>query len=93
MNVQEMASILAERTGAPAKGVRQVIEGVFDIIGDTVAAGGVVRIRNFGKFFSRKRKARAGRNPRTGETMTIAETPSMRFTAGKELKIKVRHDV
>ena len=53
-------------------------------------AGLRVQITGFGTFEARKRKARSGRNPRTGESIKIAASKSPSFRAGKGLKDGIR---
>ena len=52
----------------------------------TLKKGGMVTLVGFGTFYVSKREARAGRNPRTGEALTIKATRVPRFRAGKALK-------
>ena len=59
---------------------------MFDAITGELKKGGDVRLVGFGTFSVTKRKASTGRNPRTGETMTIAASSQPKFKAGKGLK-------
>ena len=72
MNKVEMAGRLAARTGLSKAIAREGVDGVFAAIGDALANGEEVRIAGFGTFGTRSRAARTGRNPRTGEAVSVA---------------------
>ena len=89
MNKTEMADRLAARTGLGKGAARDAVDGVFVIIGEALADGEDVRLPGFGTFGTRSRPARTGRNPRTGETVSISASTSPTFKAGKTLKDSV----
>ena len=64
-------------------------EAVFDSISGALKKGDEVRLVGFGTFSVSKRKASTGRNPRTGEPMTIKASSQPKFKAGKGLKDSV----
>lgn len=66
--------------------VETVTEIILDTIVGQMANGGRVELRGFGTFTVRARDARAGRNPRTGETVAVAAKHVPHFKAGKELR-------
>ena len=86
MNKAEMADRLAARTGLSKSAAKEAVDGVFAAIGDALANGENVRIAGFGSFGIRSRTARTGRNPRTGEPISIPVSTSPTFKAGKTLK-------
>ena len=86
MNKTEMADRLAARTGLSKSAARDAVDGVFAIIGEALADGEDVRLPGFGTFGTRSRPARTGRNPRTGEAVSISASTSPTFKAGKTLK-------
>ena len=86
MNKAEMADRLAARTGLSKSAAREAVDGVFATIGDALANGENVRIAGFGSFGTRSSPARTGRNPRTGEAISISASTSPTFKAGKMLK-------
>ena len=86
MNKTEMADRLAARTGVSKGAARDAVDGVFAIIGEALADGEDVRLPGFGTFSTRSRPARTGRNPRTGEAVSISASTSPTFRAGKTLK-------
>lgn len=87
MTKQELAKMLADRAGldSAAQGGK-VIDVVLESIRDELAAGGSVPLRGFGTFSTSQRKARTGRNPRTGQAIKIKAHRVARFTPGSELK-------
>ena len=58
---------------------------------DALVAGDKVQLVGFGTFAVKERAARSGRNPATGETITIAASKSIGFAAGKALKDAVNN--
>ena len=86
MNKAEMADRLAARTGLSKGAARDAVDGVFVVIGEALADGEEVRLPGFGTFGTRSRPARTGRNPRTGEAVSIPASTSPTFKAGKTLK-------
>lgn len=86
MNKAEFINAIAEKTGVPKKKVEEVIGGFTDVVTDALKNGDSVQITGFGKFTVAKRAAKAGRNPSTGEPMTIAARMSPKFIPGKLLK-------
>ena len=86
MNKTEMADRLAARTGLSKGAARDAVDGVFAIVGEALADGEEVRLPGFGTFGTRSRPARTGRNPRTGEAVSISAPTSATFRAGKTLK-------
>ncbi len=90
MNKAEMADRLAARTGLGKAAAKDAVDGVFAIIGKALADGEVIRVAGLGTFGSRSRPARTGRNPRTGEAVSISASPSPTFKVGKTLKDAVK---
>ena len=86
MNKQELIGSVAENTGLSRSDASRAVEGVFDAISSALKRGDEVRLVGFGTFSTAKRKAGKGRNPRTGEEITIPATATVRFKAGKGLK-------
>jgi DNA-binding protein HU-beta len=87
---QEFIDQVANRTGLSKKDATEAVESVLGTITDTLKSGGDINFTGFGKFHVAQRGAREGRNPRTGETMTIAASKVPRFTAGSGLKKAVK---
>ena len=68
------------------KDVATVVDAAFDKITAAMVAGDKVQLIGFGAFETRERGERTGKNPRTGETVTIAACKAPAFKAGKALK-------
>lgn len=64
----------------------RALQSVVKAIGSTLKGGGKVSISGLGTFVVRERKARTGRNPRTGESINIPAKKTVRFRASKTLK-------
>ncbi len=72
--------------GLTKKAAGDAVDAVFAHIAESLAAGERVQIPGFGTFVVSARKERQGRNPQTGEPMTIKASNNVRFKAGKGLK-------
>ncbi|MEY2942107.1 MAG: hypothetical protein RLY97_121 [Pseudomonadota bacterium] len=86
MNKNDLISAVAAASGLTKNDAAKAVEGVFDSISGALKAGDEVRLVGFGTFSVAKRKASTGRNPRTGEPMTINASSQPKFKAGKGLK-------
>ncbi|MDI1294628.1 MAG: HU family DNA-binding protein [bacterium] len=89
MNKQDLIGAVAESSGLSKSDASKAVEGVFDAITSALKKGDEVRLVGFGTFSVSQRKASTGRNPRTGETMTIKASAQPKFKAGKGLKDSV----
>jgi len=84
-------SDLAEKLSGQIEGLKKkeceiVVDTIFGAMAETLRAGKKIEIRGFGSFTVRTRKAKEGRNPKTGEAVSIPEKRVPFFKAGKELK-------
>jgi DNA-binding protein HU-beta len=86
MNKQELISVVADQTGLARNDASRAIESMLDTIGVELKKGNEVRLVGFGSFSVSTRKASVGRNPRTGEPMSIKATSQPKFRPGKGLK-------
>lgn len=69
--------------------VERIIATLFDEMTSALARGERVELRGFGAFIIKRRRARTGRDPRTGETIDVAEKSIPFFKAGKELRERI----
>lgn len=69
--------------------VERIVNTIFDEIVGSLAEGNRVELRGFGAFSVKKRDARQGRNPRTGQLVSVAEKHVPFFKTGKELHIRL----
>jgi DNA-binding protein HU-beta len=90
MTKSEFVDKVAAQSGLSKKDAGAAVDAVISSIEDALKSGEEVSFTGFGKFHVADRGAREGRNPRTGETMTIAASRVPRFTAGSGLKKAVK---
>ena len=69
-----------------AEEIEQVVDIFFDEISNRLVEGGRVELRGFGAFSTREREARQGRNPRTGEAVSVPAKRVPYFKPGKEMR-------
>jgi integration host factor subunit beta len=84
-----IAKLASESPHLRQEDLERVINVILEEIGDALARGDRVELRGFGAFSVRKRDARQGRNPRTGETVSVDAKAVPFFKAGKELRARV----
>ena len=90
MNKTELIAAVAEKAGLSKKDADAAVTAVFDAVTAELVKGEKVQLIGFGTFETRERAAKQGRNPRTGETMTIAASKVPAFKAGNALKDAVK---
>ncbi len=86
MNKPEIAERLAARTGMNKAAAKDALDAVFEVIAEALANGEEARVLGFGTFGTRNRPARTARNPRSGESISIAASTVPVFKPGKTLK-------
>ncbi|MGR8946844.1 MAG: HU family DNA-binding protein [Gammaproteobacteria bacterium] len=86
MNKAELIEVVAESADISKADATRAVDAVTQAISDTLKKDEQVSIVGFGTFSLRKRAARSGRNPRTGETIHIAASNVPGFKPGKALK-------
>ena len=86
MNRTELVAAMAEKTQLSKKDAEAALKAFVDVVSEEMKKGEKVQLVGFGTFEVSERAAREGRNPQTGETMTIAASKSPKFKAGKALK-------
>lgn len=90
MTKDNLAQHITNEFGMTKSQAEKIVDSTFDWITKMVAGGEKVLISGFGAFEAKKRHARLGINPRTGEKITIPETITPKFRAGKGLKRAVK---
>jgi DNA-binding protein HU-beta len=86
MTKAELIDSVANKAELPKQKAEEIVNGLFDDIVGALKNGDKVNISGFGTFSISERKARTGRNPKTGETIQIASSRAAKFKAGKILK-------
>lgn len=91
MNKAELISALAKKTPLNKKDAQDAVEGVFDIIIDTLKQDEEVTVAGFGTFSAKRRHARMGVNPQNpSERIEIPEVRVPKFKAGSRLKQELK---
>ena len=88
-NKTELIAAVAEKAEISKKDAEKAVKAFTDAVAEELAKGGKVQLVGFGNFEVSERPAREGRNPRTGETMTIAASKTPKFKPGKALKDEI----
>lgn len=86
MTKAELIEKVAKDAGISKAAAGKAVDSMIDGIKKTLKKGQKVSLVGFGTFSVAKRKARTGRNPRTGETIKIKASKAPKFTAGKAFK-------
>lgn len=89
MNKSELIDAIAHKRNMPLHDVERVINAATKIITDTLAQGNKVQLIGFGTFEVHDRAERQGRNPRTGEAITLPASKLPYFKPGKTIKKSV----
>lgn len=89
-NKQDLIAKVAEATELTKKDAGKAVDAVFSAVSGFLATGEKVQLIGFGNFEVRERAERKGRNPQTGQEITIAATKVPAFKAGKALKEAVK---
>ena len=90
MNKEELVQELAKKTNISQKKAAEVVTSLVESIQTAVSKGKKVTLVGFGTFEARKRAARTGRNPQTGDTIKIEAKTVPAFSAGKKFKELVK---
>jgi integration host factor subunit beta len=81
-----VAKIAAANPHLYQRDVESVVNAILDSITNALARGDRVELRGFGAFAVKSRPARLGRNPRTGESVSVCEKMVPMFKSGKEMR-------
>jgi len=82
-------ALVDENPGLSVREVEKIVSVFFDEIVGRLQADGRVELRGFGAFSTRARDARTGRNPRTGETVSVEAKRVPYFKPGKEMRVRL----
>jgi len=92
MRKQDLVKEVASKSNMSPRQVQMVVDATFDAIRDAMAKGEKVTLTGFGSFEVAQRNEREGRNPRTGEKITIGARKAPQFRPGSELKRAIGGD-
>lgn len=87
----DLAENLVDSVGLTKKDAKDLVEGFFDVIRETLVERQQVKLSGFGNFEVREKSQRPGRNPKTGEEIPITARTVVTFRPGQKLKSKVEN--
>ena len=90
MTKKDIALKVADATGIKQIVVKQVLQGIFDCVIESLIRDEKIELRNFGVFKIKTRRPRIGRNPRTGQTVPVPTRKVVVFKPGLEMKQKIK---
>ena len=89
MNKKQLIERMVEHTDSPKGEAEKHLQAFTTTVSEALKAGEEIQLPGFGKFYVREQKAREGRNPQSGEKMTIPASKVPAFRASKSLKESV----
>ncbi|WP_375347376.1 HU family DNA-binding protein (plasmid) [Priestia megaterium] len=90
MNKTELVDAVATQAELSKQDAKKAVEALFETVSNTLAKEEKIQLVGFGTFEVRERAERTGRNPQTGEQITIPSSKVPAFKVGKELKEAVK---
>jgi len=85
-----LVDVLFDQAGLTKSDAKNMVEAFFSLITDQLVLGNSVKCRNFGQFSVREKSARPGRNPRSGEVVTVTARRVVAFHASATLRSTVQ---
>ncbi len=89
MTKKDIVLKITDMTGIKQVDVKRIVQKTFDVIVEALKRSEKVELRNFGVFKIKQRKARSGRNPRTGESVPVPPRKVVVFKPGLEMKHRI----
>jgi len=86
MNKADLIAAIVEKAELSKKDTEKALKAFEEVVAEELKKGGKVQLVGFGTFEVAERAERVGRNPQTGENMTIGASKAPKFKAGKALK-------
>ena len=90
MTKKDIVLKITDMTGIKQVDVKKVVQKTFDVIVESLVRSEKVELRNFGVFKIKERRARFGRNPRTGESVSVPPRKVVVFKPGLEMKHRIK---
>jgi nucleoid DNA-binding protein len=90
MTKKDIVLKITDMTSIKQVDVKKIVQKTFDVITDALNRNEKVELRNFGVFKVKERRARFGRNPRTGESVPVPPRRVVVFKPGLEMKQKIK---
>ncbi len=86
---KELATAVNDRLGVSQRNAAEIVDTVFTTMKETLVDGESIKLVQFGTLAVRKKAPRRGRNPRTGESITISQRRMISFRASKGLRERI----
>ena len=90
MTKKDIVLKITDMTGIKQVDVKRIVQKTFDVIVDSLIRSEKVELRNFGVFKIKERRARLGRNPRTGDSVPVPPRKVVVFKPGLEMKQRIK---
>jgi nucleoid DNA-binding protein len=90
MTKKDIVLKVTDMTGIKQVDVKKIVQHTFDVIVESLVRNEKVELRNFGVFKLKERRARFGRNPRTGESVPVPPRKVVVFKPGLEMRQKIK---
>ena len=90
MTKKDIVLKITDMTGIKQVDVKTIVQKTFDVIVESLVRNEKVELRNFGVFKIKERKARTGRNPRTGDSVPVPPRKVVVFKPGLEMKQRIK---
>ncbi len=90
MTKKDIVLKITDMTGIKQVDVKTIVQATFDVIVESLMRNEKVELRNFGVFKLKERRARFGRNPRTGESVPVPPRKVVVFKPGLEMKEQIK---
>ena len=90
---KELALSIAERLGIPQRSAATIVDTFFETLKNTLVQGESIKLVNFGSFNVRNKSPRRGRNPQTGESLTITKRQIITFSPSKQVRETLNFNV
>ncbi len=90
MTKKDIVLRITDLTGIKQVDVKKIVQRTFDVVIESLVRSEKVELRNFGVFNIKERKARFGRNPRTGESVPVPPRKVVVFKPGLEMKQRIK---
>ncbi len=88
-----IAELAADNPRLRAADAELIVTAIFDQIADALARGGRAELRGFGAFTVKRRNARLGHNPRTGEPVSVKAKTALHFKTGRKLHGRLNRSI
>lgn len=90
MTKSQLIERIAQRAPhVPPRRIEQIVNAVFEQMAEALKSGARIELRGFGCFTVKSRRARLGRNPKTGASVAMPQRVALSFAAGKELRERI----